>query len=729
MILPVDQQLLKIDHLNAWRDLRTVDIVMRHNKDSFVYQKRVEDLVNKMMKTSPSQRISLHRNALEWSDLKVNRPLGIVFYYLTQLLKIHLPESAHEEIETLPEEIKKYFKATYFQDGSLARDMVDPFMDDSMQSLVINLLMEWLYVDYRSDHHNSVNHRKYILNTTIPKSSQIYYAGHYLCYMKLIEKIEVLEAAAIQDIDLIKRFPMKGSLTSARKLFGREASQPHITRNHLLNNPYDQYRPIKFPLLEYPSKIKGESSANIEFELLRFWSYFSVKHVKIASELSNISGNTSNEGTTFPARVRAMHGYHRLRQNSSKQNSGHHQMWTHIAKTINLVSDLDKPDSAEQSILWQILRSALNVMANNFDPKNCERQIENSVMFYLLLRRLGEVLEVIMEKHCPSTCSDGRCTRAQFMMYYWSLMSYKSTGDRNKQEKTNEWMQFKLGRVYLNHLISAQELNKLYHQMQTTNLDALDMDPQKGISVSHSKMLKAGTRHEHRIPNQSESDFITFGSDVVYPDYALETQPHESKSSTSVQRAISYSDRMNFQVPRKRSSRYPKSITTTKSSLKQDVKTLVPTSPQKRISVEKSLESLDQTIPTGFQKKPRTKTLVISSLASVSHWPSQNAGPITPFIAGVQNTLHHQSSILKDTGSSQESNTGGEQATSVQIVVNKGDTSDIKHLNTNPLPQILAQQCSDHIYSLDLNKPWECASGNEGFGIMLPDLNIPWEPI
>ncbi|EGG01277.1 uncharacterized protein MELLADRAFT_111080 [Melampsora larici-populina 98AG31] len=744
-LLSVDKKLLQEDHLNAWRDLRTIDIVTRHNRNSSTYQKRVEDLANKMMKTTSDQRMNLHRDAVEWSEHKANKPLAIVMYYLIQLLKVHLPESTHEEIEFLPEDVKKHFKVTYFDNTSLSRNMIDPFMDASMPFLGWHLLMEWFNINHGIGLHSSVNQIQYEWKKTIPKVAQVGYASHYMCYMKLIEKIEVLASAAIQDINLIKKVDSKISFRSLKKFFGRNVSDVHILQKHLLNEPHDKTRPLKFPLFGIHFKIDGEISENIKADIIKSWKSFSADHVGIASELSKISRSTSKKGTTLPGKVRDMSGYRKIKGKTNKDNPQHNQMWRHIARTINLVTNLDPPKSSEKLILWQILRSVLTVIANKFEPTKFERQIENTVMFYLLIRRLGEVLEEAVKSQSSSNDPGIRCTRAQFMMYYWSTMCYSSTGLKNKQEKTNQRMQFELGRVYFNHLISSQRLNKLYDHMpkysENSSKDyALEMDQEKETMVSQSTAMKEVIRHRHRMPEQSKNDHSTFGRNFVHSDYALEGQPHASKGLTSAETMITNSDRMNFEVPRKRSSRYPNSITSNKKLLVEHTTdhTSSQTSPQKRKPVEDTLMHSDRSVSIGVKKKQRTNKLVNSSLGSVSQWPTQIFAPMHPSTVEPQNTFHHKISSLKEPEAIQESNTGGKKIILGQIDVEGiglgGYTSDIYHLNKPPLSSItpvpgptLPQD--GHIHLFDLNKPWEYTSCVEKFSSMLPDLNEPYEDL
>ncbi|EGG02641.1 uncharacterized protein MELLADRAFT_109986 [Melampsora larici-populina 98AG31] len=735
IVSPVDDRLLQQGYLNIWRGVRTIDEVVRHNRSPRVYLERMQKLGPKLLKINPSesQIAAIQRDALEWAKHKPHVNLAVVTYYLIEVMKAHSPEDTHKEIQRLAKGISDRFKFNYPKKSQYARKMVLNFMDTKMSQIGLHLVMEGLSKDSGVDRgvglDTLINSRTHDWKNSIPKADRAAYTEHYQRYMNLIEVFEILSGAGIQNRNVIKSVNAKTPLRLARKIFSDESSQPRLIHRYLINaKPHDRFQPLELPIFGYAVMIEGGLPAKIEATVRKLWKSSGQDDIRLASRLS-ANLNTILGGRIYcPKRLRLTRGYRALTTKYTTVDPLYNQMWKRVSRTVIDVVKLEEKNPEERSILWRILGSAFIVSSKDFEREKFERHVENSVMFYLFIRRIGEVLEKAVEIHFPETKPEEKLTRSQFMRYYWALVTYQSVGEKNKKAKTAHAKQFTLGRVYLNHVIASRELKNLYNRL----------NQEEEAILPRSNIVKGVKRRITGKRTHSQTDRSAWARN---PDDGLETLQKASTSSPAGQSVISdhNRDRLNFKIPRKKSSRYPHSVTSNIAPPDENAITqkALQRSAKKRKLIIDSLVGSHQRIPGGSKKKPRIEAAVSSSSeGGGSQFPTQEAGPRTPSMDLTQNTPHYPHSELQ--AASHDSNTYGELRSSSQPLVETAGAKAKKPENLPLDPELTAsilpasgksfQPSSKHTSSLDLNKP-AAYSDDHDVHIMLPDLNEPLEPI
>lgn len=736
-ISAVDQNLLQPDHLNTWRDLRSIDEVVRHNRVTNVYLPRVQEWGPKLLKNNPDQTKITQIEASEWAKSKPHRALAIVMYYLIEIMKSHSPKSQHKDIERLARGIEDSSQFQYYYNSVIGREMVNTFMHDHIRKFSWYLLVEQYSKGFKADHKGVSKSliKKAISDWKgkITEAVQAEYTRHYRRYMSVIESLDVLAAIGVQDRNVIRTVDSSRiSLRDARAFFSKHSSDPHTVHKNLVSIARsDKFRALQFPLFGYPLDIDGKKSAEIEATVLDLWKSHSQNDVNFASELIEISrslpgGPFLSGEEVCPKRVRETRGYRILIARSKKNNSPYSQMWSHVGRTINLAAKIDKHDSEEQSILWQIIRATFLSLSKDPEIDKCERHIENSVMFYLFIRRVGGVLEEAVQRHFPTAPPGTRVRRSQFMFYYWSLMSHKNRGENHKLEKTVKWMEFDVGRAYLNHLIASKELNEFYNQIKLHREDRprelVVLDEEEGPLLHRSRMVKEAERRLQGGHKDSYTDRTSLARGTNNEPGTLQ---HASnlKSSPYGQKFISdYNQhqitKLNFERFWGTSNRSPHVLTSNRGLVTNNALTHISFQPfaDKRKSDIASLGGSETEVTASFKKKPRIQAAVSSSSEGAgSHYPAQDAGPTssTLFTDGTKSTFYRNYPIFKEPPTSQESRTGG-LPSSIRPV--SGETSERSGQPTPPL---------------NLKVPSEDAPGKDESGIrlMLPDLNEPLTPV
>ncbi|EGG02635.1 uncharacterized protein MELLADRAFT_66203 [Melampsora larici-populina 98AG31] len=313
-ISAVDQNLLQQDHLNTWRDLRTIDEVVRHNRVASVYSQRMQEWGPKLLKlNSPSQTLITQMDASAWAETKPHRALAMVMYYFIETMKSHSPQNDHKEIESLAVGIEDSSKFKYYYNSVVARQMVNKFMYEYMLKFSWYLLIKQYSKGFKADHkgalQSSIEQAIRVWKEKNPQPLQVEYTRHYRQYMRLIEILDPLAAAGIQNSDVIRKVDIRSiSLRNARTFLSKYSTDPNKVHKNLVSiSPSDTFRAIKFPLFGYPLDINGKESAAIEATVLDMWKSRGQNDVNFASELIEISRSLPTArfpkgGDVFPQR-------------------------------------------------------------------------------------------------------------------------------------------------------------------------------------------------------------------------------------------------------------------------------------------------------------------------------------------------------------------------------------------------------------------------------------------
>ncbi|KAH9817582.1 hypothetical protein DFH28DRAFT_1106392 [Melampsora americana] len=750
LIAPVDEHLLQQDHLNTWRDLRTIEVAVKKNKCSWVFGKKLENVVNGIFENLnllPKELDQIHKNAASWVKHKQKKPLLITVYYLTEVLKHHSSQKTNKEIQNLTErliEILNDFPNS--NEPRMVREIVTPFLDSVMKELGLELLLETFGKSMISNHSPSLYPGETLdWKKIIVQEDQLEYAKHYHAYMNLIEVFDILAATGVQDRELIcdNLTPsLSSSLPKVRQLLEDKATNPQHIHRYLINKtPYDHNRPLYFPIFGYPAEIEGKSSGPLEIDIHQIWSQSGEEDLEISSRLSNLSNKIAHQPEKLPRKVSNMTGYKILMETAQSGDLRDVQMLNHISRTIKLVVELEEQDSEAQRVLWSILQSALRTLPLRSDQRQSEKRIENSD-FKSIRRDYQEKFGL----NLPNV----EDMKAKFMMYYWTLVSFVTSGNNLRHDSTVEWMEFGLGRVYLNHLESSVILNKLYEKMslisekgKTMNLSnsiRLDkpnptedeihprsVDSQnKSLKIylkypqgnqknhlSEEELISVKSRNEpvenlrknpqrstrpHVYLGDDEDDWMNNFAEVAYNQAVVQ----ENKPSANIK------DKLNFKIPKRKSSRY--SSLPSKEILSDEVMKI---SSDKRMNDEIQ-QARDLLGP--FHKRPRTTTYkIVLPDIPVGFVSKENKKTNTPKFDQIQTSKDHQHESVEEEE--------GRQQDLFQITGSEPESSD----SLSPIVRGLKKdvlQTSQRNHHFDLNDPMEDTSDSS-----VPDLNDVWEPL
>ncbi|KAH9816413.1 hypothetical protein DFH28DRAFT_203513 [Melampsora americana] len=589
---PVHKSLLNQDHLNTWRDLRTIEELARHRKEPHIFRKKVEDFVEQL---SRNPTCLIDGNQLKLQDIEqkprytANESLYILLYQLKQVLKAHSPQMTHQEIDHISERFFKNFKRSFtISRKSMKGTIVHTFMDATMSHLALYLWMQNFRqkaADLKTGMYPLVDKMNQ-WKGKVGNEEQVEWFKMYQDYMKLVEVFDILAAAGLQDKNVIlKMAPSHIESHQTNAVLHKHSSKAQDLQYYLTNKkPHSDPRPINLPIFGFPFEIDGWNPSEIEDQVHKIWSRFEKRDLEIALQLIKPVLNLPETEIKFPQEVQKMKGYKSLMTMTT--NSSYKTMWRSISRSINLVFKLEGRKSEAQSVLWYILQSQFKYLVQpNLDPKKAEVQIENSVMFYLFIRRMGEVLEVVF-KIFHTALPEKQVSKAQCMMYYWSLVLYKLPTTTYRRDQKAKWMELGLGRVYLDHLLSSRKLDKLYHKMSTTQ----DSDNEMSDSLSASNYSN----------NHSQS------TTVDSPEH------NENFGESSLDFTTNTIDRLSFMTARK------KRTNTFKNMMNQDIRSSKgsdSSSPKRKLPMHADSEPM---YLTSFHKKPRTKRIVYSPKRKLS---------------------------------------------------------------------------------------------------------------
>ncbi|EGG05485.1 uncharacterized protein MELLADRAFT_107552 [Melampsora larici-populina 98AG31] len=579
LIRPVDRHLVQQEHLNTWRHLRTIEVVVRKNKSFQTYKRTLEIVVKDMFDNPNIHAREIDRipqRAEAWARYKPNKPLAMVVYYLIEVLK-HQSSQLQVDKEELHRLTDRLIEETNFPPNSLESCIVTPFLDAVMSELSLHMLLDQFGKATIADQVHSSNYLSVegtlVWKKMILQTDHLEYIKHYQSYMKLIEIFDILAAAVIQDKNLICNHltpSLSRSLPKIRTLLENHSANPKQLHRYLINRtPYDHNRPLTIPIFRHPAELDSGGSPQLEENIHKLWILSDNKDSKISSRLLWLSDKIADDSHKPPRYICRIAGFKSLKQTAKDGSLRHRQMLNHISRTINLVLDLEDDDFEARTVLFEILQSALRTLPMQSDPRESEKRMENCVMFYLLIRRIARVLEVVIKKELSPTIPDGKNIKAKIMMYYWSMLSFIPSTLKLRHKETFEWFSFGLGRVYLDHLQSSVTLNKLYEQMSLVQKNGpIDQSP---ISIQVDKLdpdqdelneipVKFKKQSPKRYKNKSQKRKKSY----AYSDGDEDYNPKLFATSFDTQATVQgkrfdedIKDRLNFKIPKRKSSRHP----------------------------------------------------------------------------------------------------------------------------------------------------------------------------
>ncbi|KAH9811897.1 hypothetical protein DFH28DRAFT_426079 [Melampsora americana] len=642
-ISPVDRIMTQEDHLDLWRAIRTVEVVADHHKGdndlrdiiSIYTQQILEPLSLAVPKLVSTQKEHF------WVR-KSGSPLDCILSSFFDITKAYSLPETHSEIDHVEEEIRKGFQTTSNPKWSQF-SRYNSFMDFSLSKINFYLLLRGIVKEKNQEYSlDSGRLRKEILRKVSELGIDgVQYGSWCRQYMHILEAFEELVSMGLQDREVMLGLtPSKCNTHPGSKVLHSLVEDRWNGQRYGINkdSSFDpQVKPIF--LLEDPLK-NIQLLGNIGHKARELWALFNQPDLKIAKELVSTNKNHQDNSIGIPEGVKSMSGYIKLLEKVGEDNSQFQHINAHISRCLGLVLKVEADDSEEQLILWKILDSVFNATSTPHQINKFERRIANGLMFYLMIRRFGKVMESILSMET----SQEPVTKAQCMQYYWYLLTYRDSKIELHPEASDELADFKLGSIYTDYLISLDQLNQFYYKMddhikqinfpQSPDISSHQHAPSLGIVAQKSdslpspsdkmsikqflevegrskpEKLKAWEKMNERSMIQKLERKLTVPKiklkcvQSLYDNVKTESMDEGIGNSVNIESSSSFENHTNTPG------------NGTKGSIK-DLNIHFPNEFTKKPRKNKAVDVLPPEnavyFPTGFRKKPRTKKTVHNS--------------------------------------------------------------------------------------------------------------------
>ncbi|EGG03376.1 uncharacterized protein MELLADRAFT_109343 [Melampsora larici-populina 98AG31] len=492
---PVDRILIQDDHLNVWRALRTAEVVANQHKSYSNLGNVVLSYTKQILKPfieKPKSKFQ-KKEKVTWVR-KSTSPLHHILSSLVKIIKAHSSPDSHSEIDYVEKDIQNSFQFTLNPTSPhLTRDNFNHFMEFSLSKISFYLLLRGIMKEKHqiSEINSSTSTLKFLKNLSQFGIDDLQYGSWYRKYMQTFETFEKLLSLGLQNSHVMLALtPSKCSARSARKILVTSAEDNWTARRYITNkDPFVDPKLEPISLLEDPLK-KSQTLGDLGHKARELWFLFDKPDLEISQELIAMKEKHQTNSIELPEQIRFMVGYMELMKTIGADNDQCKSIDNQISKCLGLVLKVDADDSEAQLILWKILDYVLNATSKPSQLHKFEKRIENSVMFYLLIRRIGKVMESILSMKVSET----PVTKAQCMQYYWSLLTYRTPQYSPRPEDITK--DLKLGDLYKEHLISSDHLNQFYykvdqyiqdvHKPNLPRISTHDHDPSNNIDAQHS---------------------------------------------------------------------------------------------------------------------------------------------------------------------------------------------------------------------------------------------------
>ncbi|EGG05624.1 uncharacterized protein MELLADRAFT_64039 [Melampsora larici-populina 98AG31] len=536
-ISPMERTLLQDDHLETWRNLRTIEEVLMQNRYGPTFQKRVKYYMDPILKECPFQITPDPLTTSTKTRVKPEDklPFQLLVYHLIQIMKGHSERTEHSKLDFLEEEILTTFKHVSKEKETNSQRILVEFVGFVMSKIGWHLLIENIQkskiLEYglknlpQSDHLSG--------EMKFNSKDQVRYGAYYRDYMHIFEVFELLVFDGLQN---------KKMISGLAKIQGKYDKESKIERLHLgdylgihryliARRPWDGKIWSPAPFLGDPFKKYGQNSHQLSDKIHKIWFQFGESDYKISVQLGAILQDGLAGDYKVHKTLKTLHRSEIFKNVRHNNKNNYNLAMNHMSKVIDLISSIYKDNHASRSILHEILSCSIDLISEKRDYNAVKASINNGVMFYLFIRRIGHVLKHVEENLSGDSSLESKPTNSQFMGYHWALARFRSK-QRSKAQSTRwKWLSFDLGKAYQDHLLASAKIHFLHDQMvphakskegeQTKSTDisktATDWDKSEALDFENkierqSKLLQNGS--------QSPKYFFQ-GQDVLNDGYHI----------------------------------------------------------------------------------------------------------------------------------------------------------------------------------------------------------------
>ncbi|EGG04852.1 uncharacterized protein MELLADRAFT_64604 [Melampsora larici-populina 98AG31] len=474
-ISPMEKILLQDENLETWRDIRTIEEVVKQNRDGAIFGKRVNYYIGPILKDCPfgttanSKIDSKIESSISKVDLDISfSPLERLVHQLIQILKGHSEKKEHPKLDCLEAEVSSTLNHLSKNKNQYAvRKIVAPFVDHAMSKIGWNTLLENFQKSMTLLYGSNHSLETFLISSQLKKDDQLQYGVYYRNYMHMFEIFEILVADGLKhqnmicNVDKIRSQNMK-----EKKILNDHIGGVIDIHRYLINRtPWSGYSWSPVPFFEDPLKTCGHKSTQFSGEVHKIWFIFGGNDHRISNQLGVISEEDLAEDHKVSKKLEGVEDLWSFQKAKQENVMTYNLVVKHMSRAIDLVSKLDEDDPEILSVLREMFTTSMEFIVKRGDHNERKRVINNSVMFYLFIRRTGNVLSHVLESLFPNTPLEKRVTTAQSMRYYWALTKFRSNHHSKNKEIRWRWLHFGLGQVYEEHLLASDKLNNFYNQM------------------------------------------------------------------------------------------------------------------------------------------------------------------------------------------------------------------------------------------------------------------------
>ncbi|EGG07198.1 uncharacterized protein MELLADRAFT_106101 [Melampsora larici-populina 98AG31] len=468
---PIEKIMLQDENLETWRDIRTIEEVVKQNRDSTMFGKRLNYYIGPILKDCPSWMTENSQIESSITEVNVNikSPLErLVHQLILILMKGHSKTKEQLKLDLLEAELSnKLNQLSKNKDPRIIRKIVAPFVDYAISKIGWHILLENFQKSMTLEYGSNHSLEKHLISYQFKMNDQLQYGAYYRDYMHMFEIFEILVDDGLKHQNLICNLAkIQSQKMKETKILNDHTGSAIDIHRHLINRtPWNGHPWSPVPFFEDPLKTYGHKSTEFSEKVHKLWFILGENDRKISNQLGMITEEVLAEDYKVSQKLEGVENLGSFQEAKQDNILTYNLAVKHMSRAIDLVSNLDEDDPEVLSILCEIFTTSIKFIVKKGDYKEQKGVINNSVMFYLFIRRTGNVLSHVLKSLFPNKPLEEKLTTAQSMRYHWSLAKFKSNHYGKDQAMRWRWLNFELGQVYQEHLLASDKLNDFYNQM------------------------------------------------------------------------------------------------------------------------------------------------------------------------------------------------------------------------------------------------------------------------
>ncbi|EGG04791.1 uncharacterized protein MELLADRAFT_64620 [Melampsora larici-populina 98AG31] len=509
---PMEGKLLQDDKLETWRDLRTIEEVIKQNLEASIFMTRVDYYTDAILKDCPFH-ITPYLSDKQTGKKKRIGLFEDLIHSIIKIMKGHSAEPEHPKLHLLEEELLVLLKnIPPPKSQQERRKRSGPFVDFLMSKLGWYLLLDSLQMSGNLRYGVKASSQIFCNSEqlTTERDNELKHGTYYRNYMHIFEIFEALVFDGLQNKDLI----LDVAKTQYKRIKQKKIIQKHLgsivdIHRYLVNQtPWSGHPWSPAPFFKDPLKSCGPKSSETAHKL---WFIFGGNDHKISNTLDTMSEEDMALDYKVPELLKEVLNSQPFIDSNLENKLNYKFAIKHMCKAIDLVLDLDNDEPAVLSILREIFTCSIEYISKVENCNECKMIINNSVMFYLFIRRVGNVLKQLMESQFPNIPLEMKLNTPQSMGYYWALTNFRPNNHSKSEARWSRWF-FGLGKTYRDHLFASQKLKNIYNQMGSAYHKTVSSSGERSVIMKHPEDLS----HPELFPGTRE---LYKGKDVLDGKY------------------------------------------------------------------------------------------------------------------------------------------------------------------------------------------------------------------